>query len=290
MEKEGRVQRVRTAPSWMRDCVTPTEKDCEENLPTPKKRGPLVFDFEMEEERRNGNAKASWSEEEDALLVEAITKVADEVAKARRGPVWSKVSEMCNMNRTGKQCRERWVNHLDPALDWSPWREEEDAHILREYAEWGSCWARIAKGLEGRSDNMVKNRFASSLFKQFGMLESPRPAKRPKAERGLSKYYQKKRKEQAARLESNLDEILEEFSKPAEMPTCMVFDAVNVDTGEKAEPVQRTGLFTMTIKAAGEAVQKPPKQKRTLHVKTKGYLQMTGRTNVFAEMNKKMHK
>ena len=33
-------------------------------------------------------------------------------------------------NRIGKQCRERWDNHLDPALSKSPWSEEEDLRLI----------------------------------------------------------------------------------------------------------------------------------------------------------------
>ena len=292
-----RVQRVRTAPKWMRDCVTPPANQWEEEPPTPKKLPPLKFDFEMEVEKKKVYPRNGWTEEEDAMLVNAITKVSENDLKNRWGGIWSKVSDECNMNRSGKQCRERWMNHLDPAIDWSPWKKDEDDHIVREYVLHGSRWAYIAAGLPGRRDNMVKNRFQSCLFQQVGMVESPRPPKPPKAERGLSKYYQKKRKaqevEEAAEalvLSDSLDEILKEFAAPAEVPGFIRFGEVDLKTCLNAEPVARTGLFNVTMKPSGEAVQRPAKRPSTFHVKTRGYLDAKSCKNVFMELNKRVNK
>lgn len=61
--------------------------------------------------------KGAWSAEEDALLLKAI-----EANGARK---WSVLASHLP-GRTGKQCRERWHNQLNPDVSKSPWTEDED--------------------------------------------------------------------------------------------------------------------------------------------------------------------
>lgn len=65
--------------------------------------------------------------------------------------------------RTGKQCRERYVNHLRPDRKKGQWTDAEDNHIIRVQSELGNQWSKIAAGLPGRSDNDVKNRWHSRM-------------------------------------------------------------------------------------------------------------------------------
>jgi hypothetical protein len=69
-------------------------------------------------------------------------------------------------DRTAKQCRERWFNHLSPEVTKCPWTPEEDQILFQEYVKQGAKWAEIAKVLPGRSDNAVKNRWHASISKR----------------------------------------------------------------------------------------------------------------------------
>jgi hypothetical protein len=70
---------------------------------------------------------------------------------ALHGPrKWSAIAGLLG-NRIGKQCRERWHNHLSPNVTKEAWSAEEDALILYWHARVGNRWAEIAKHLEGRS-------------------------------------------------------------------------------------------------------------------------------------------
>ena len=43
--------------------------------------------------------------------------------------------------RIGKQCRERWHNHLNPDIKRGKWTEEEDDLIVKAHLDYGNKWA-----------------------------------------------------------------------------------------------------------------------------------------------------
>ena len=94
--------------------------------------------------------KGSWTPEEDKLLTGIVTR--------QGASGWSGIAKHI-AGRNAKQCRERWVNHLNPGVKKSQWTAEEDALLLRVQQELGNRWSEIAKHLDGRPDNAVKNRW-----------------------------------------------------------------------------------------------------------------------------------
>lgn len=100
--------------------------------------------------KRKTGPKA-WTKEEDALLLSIV--------QSMRVPMkWSLVAQNLP-ERTGKQCRERYVNHLNPRLKVTDWSPTEDATIFHLYNTIGSHWAKMSKIIPGRTDNGIKNRF-----------------------------------------------------------------------------------------------------------------------------------
>lgn len=64
--------------------------------------------------------RAKWTKEEDDNLAKAVAEL---------GPKWSKVKQFVP-GRTGAQCRERWVNQVDPNIKRTDFTEEVSLKAL----------------------------------------------------------------------------------------------------------------------------------------------------------------
>ena len=68
-------------------------------------------------------------------------------------------------NKSGKQCRERWINFLCPNINKGMWSEKEEKILFSTQLKIGNKWSELAKLLPGRSENDIKNHFYSKLRK-----------------------------------------------------------------------------------------------------------------------------
>lgn len=107
-----------------------------------------------------GLRKGRWSKQEDELLLEHanIQLKQCEVRGIPQKVSWGILCKAIE-GRTAKQCRERWLNNVNPNINRGPWTVEEDQLIIHYSTLHPNKWAFIAKQLDRRTENAVKLRF-----------------------------------------------------------------------------------------------------------------------------------
>jgi predicted RNA-binding protein len=87
-----------------------------------------------------GSIKGLWSAEEDAIIKRCVESGVGK---------WSVIAEHVP-GRNGKQCRERYENHLKPTVKKGGWSEEEETKLQELHDKFGNRWSLISKHLPGR--------------------------------------------------------------------------------------------------------------------------------------------
>lgn len=113
---------------------------------------------------KTAGSKKPWSKEEDEAMKQLVEKHG--VKK------WSLIANILDdmhgfKGRNGKQCRERWHNHLNPTIKRLPLSDKEKRRIFAKHRKYGNKWAKIAGCLNGRTDNVVKNFYHTTLRRQL---------------------------------------------------------------------------------------------------------------------------
>jgi hypothetical protein len=73
---------------------------------------------------KRGFTKGTWKPDEDKQLISLVSNF---------GPQnWTRIAEFIP-HRSGKQCRERWHNHLNPNINKQKWSIEEDRILIEAH-------------------------------------------------------------------------------------------------------------------------------------------------------------
>ncbi|KAH9616792.1 hypothetical protein KSS87_017192 [Heliosperma pusillum] len=161
-----------TSPAWASFSAMPWAAGTQAVLPigpahcTPLQIRVVLVDCKLWKKTLNPARQkvGRWDGDEDKRL-----KVA--AILFRRS--WHRIAQFVP-GRTQVQCRERWVNNLNPSLNLCEWTEEEDMKLKEAIAQHGYCWAKVATCIPMRTDNHCLRRWKSLYPHEFPLIQAAR--------------------------------------------------------------------------------------------------------------------
>ncbi|GAB2269943.1 hypothetical protein Dimus_004861 [Dionaea muscipula] len=108
--------------------------------------------------------KGHWARDEDMRM---------KIGMAIIGPKWHKIAKFVP-GRTQAQCRDRWVNILDPSVKTGEWTADEDLKLRAAIEEHGYRWSRVAACLRSRTDCQCRMRWKELFPREALLLQAAR--------------------------------------------------------------------------------------------------------------------
>lgn len=118
--------------------------------------------------------------QQTSSLRKRFTEAEDNLLKSLRANekmTWDEIASYLP-GRTGRQCKDRFNNYLNQEIVVKNWTNEEDFIIIQKYQQYGPRWTTIAKFLNNRSGNNVKNRWYKSIALRYPNLQTVASAPR----------------------------------------------------------------------------------------------------------------
>ena len=135
---------------------TPPPKRNSRSKSTGRTKSGTIRKKKEEKKDKSPRSPRMWTKAEDRKLLSVVDSFNRRGVKIIK---WNAVATELDSNRNGKQCRERYINHLSPDLNKNAWSPVEDHNLFSSFFKFGRRWSQVSAVLPGRTDNGTKNRF-----------------------------------------------------------------------------------------------------------------------------------